>query len=159
MTLIWITGYPGAGKTTTALKLKEVLKEEHKFVLHLDGDDLRDCLCNYNYTLSSRKMLAMSYSRLATMLSKQVDHVVVSTFSFFPEVYKNNRENSDSYLEVLLKPPKKRLMKSRPNIFRGNETTDLFPKLIPPQSPHILIDEDPYPDCAAIVQEICRHVA
>ena len=49
--IYWFTGQPGAGKTTLALELIKHLSNP----IHIDGDNLRDILKNYDYTDSGRK--------------------------------------------------------------------------------------------------------
>lgn len=49
--IYWFTGHPGAGKTTLALELIKQLDNP----IHIDGDNLRDILKNYDYTDIGRK--------------------------------------------------------------------------------------------------------
>ena len=72
--VIWVTGISGAGKTTFANKLCELLKNSFKQVVHLDGDQLRQdlqCEGNQNYGYESRLKLGLSYAKLAKTLSNQ----------------------------------------------------------------------------------------
>ena len=42
---VWLTGLPGAGKTTLALATEQQLRDQGRWVLRLDGDELRQGLC------------------------------------------------------------------------------------------------------------------
>ena len=42
---IWVTGLPAAGKTTLALACERLLQGRSRWVLRLDGDELRQGLC------------------------------------------------------------------------------------------------------------------
>ena len=48
--LIWITGLSGAGKTTIAKKVYEILKQQNpNIIVHLDGDDINSSIENLTY--------------------------------------------------------------------------------------------------------------
>ncbi len=103
-TVLWITGLAGAGKTTIGKRLYELMKQNNRNVVFLDGDLLREVLGNSdNYTLSEREKLAFIYSRLCKMLSDQGLDVICCTISMFPSVWDWNRKNIKSYKKVYLK--------------------------------------------------------
>ena len=58
--VIWLTGRQGAGKTTLAKILHNILDEKLNKVILLDGDKLREVLGNHNYDNDSRSALAMT---------------------------------------------------------------------------------------------------
>lgn len=103
--VFWITGLPGAGKTTIAKALYEVLKPQRPELVYLDGDMLRDVFRNYRYDLASRKELALSYSRMCHLLSRQGHSVICATVSLFHQVHQWNRQNIDKYQEIYLDVP------------------------------------------------------
>ncbi|HTL69526.1 MAG TPA: adenylyl-sulfate kinase [Lacunisphaera sp.] len=43
--VVWLTGLPGAGKTTLAVAVERVLRDRGEPVFRLDGDELRRGLC------------------------------------------------------------------------------------------------------------------
>ena len=45
-TVLWLTGYSGAGKTTIAARLKLMLEDANCAVVVLDGDEIRRGLCS-----------------------------------------------------------------------------------------------------------------
>ena len=109
--VIWVTGLPGAGKTTFAKGLYQVLSEQRADVIHLDGDSLRELFANFDYSIKGRKSIAAQYSKLALMLATQNKVVVVSTVSLFHEVHAWNRVHLPSYTEVFIDASKAVLAK------------------------------------------------
>ena len=85
--LIWITGLPGAGKTTTAKHLYELVKDQVPTVC-IDGDVMRELMGgDLGYTDSDR--LANAY-RIARLCKHLVDHrllVICSTVSLYKEIH------------------------------------------------------------------------
>ena len=52
--IYWLTGQPGAGKTTLAKYLVEYFPKDK--VTHIDGDDLRDIFKNKDYSITGRRL-------------------------------------------------------------------------------------------------------
>lgn len=100
--IFWLTGMPGAGKTTLAKALLDKFKQAQHKVIHLDGDELRQALQNKDYSREGRIQLAASYARLSIMLQKQQFPVIVSTVSLFHEIQQWNRDHIPCYVEVFL---------------------------------------------------------
>ncbi len=100
--LVWVTGLPGAGKTTFSTRLKEILISKKINCILLDGDEMRAVFDNLSYDLSSRKALALQYSKLCRLLTTQNQLVVCSTVSMFDDVRTWNRANISPYTEVYL---------------------------------------------------------
>ena len=67
--IIWLTGQPGAGKTTLAL---EVIKQlDHPKFVHVDGDDLRDLMSNKDYSKEGRIANIRLAQNIALFLEKK----------------------------------------------------------------------------------------
>jgi len=67
--IIWLTGQPGAGKTTLAL---EVIKQlDHPKFVHVDGDDLRDLMGNKDYSKEGRIANIRLAQNIALFLEKK----------------------------------------------------------------------------------------
>ncbi|MBX7491488.1 adenylyl-sulfate kinase [Helicobacter turcicus] len=101
--LVYITGLSGSGKTTLA---KEVVKGIKSMLgvkpIFLDGDALRECVVNSDYSTQGRFNMASYYVRVAKLLVEQDFIVVLSTISMFEKVRAFNVENFKNYLEVYL---------------------------------------------------------
>jgi adenylylsulfate kinase len=97
---------PGSGKSTLANQIVDVIRNSGKQCVWLDGDSLRAILGRANpdsdYTMESRKEIAMIYSKIGTLLNSQGLIVVISTVSLFWEVHAFNRRNVPNYYEVFL---------------------------------------------------------
>jgi adenylylsulfate kinase-like enzyme len=149
-TLIWLTGLAGAGKTSIATSLYELIKVQNKSTVMLDGDILRDVLGNSKgYKREDRLHLALTYAQIAKMLLNQDINVICSTISLFNEIYEWNRINIINYIEVYVKVPKDILVeRDKKNLYsraiRG-EINDVVGIDIPfdePVNAHIIIDND-----------------
>jgi adenylylsulfate kinase-like enzyme len=101
--VIWLTGLPGAGKTTIATLLLERLHILGKQALLLDGDALRNALQLSNYDTDSRKKIALTYARLGKMFSIQGSIAICATVSMFDSVRQWNADNISDYFEVYIK--------------------------------------------------------
>jgi adenylylsulfate kinase len=108
--VLWITGLSGAGKSTLAHEVVRCLRAEGKYVVLLDGDDLRtifgtDVQNIENYGREGRLAIAIKYSHLCRLIASQGVTVVIATISLFREVHDWNRANLPGYFEVYLKVP------------------------------------------------------
>lgn len=105
--VVWITGLSGAGKTTVARRVQELLQQRGVSALLLDGDALRDAMRDphYGYDRESRLNGAHRYARFAKLVADQGFVAVVATISLFHEIHAWNRENLPGYLEVFLDVP------------------------------------------------------
>jgi adenylylsulfate kinase-like enzyme len=101
--VIWLTGLPGAGKTTVATILMTKLRAVGKQTLLIDGDKIRDVLHLHSYDIESRKNIALTYARLGKMFSEQGSISICSTVSMFDCVRNWNAENIGDYFEVYIK--------------------------------------------------------
>jgi adenylylsulfate kinase-like enzyme len=102
--VVWLTGLSGAGKTTIAAQMCQILHEQNIQPVWLDGDQVReainDDLCGHD--IQSRLKNAYRISKLARLFHDQGHMVIVSTMSLFHEIHKWNRQNINGYYEVLL---------------------------------------------------------
>lgn len=101
--LIFITGLSGSGKSTLARALIQRISEVYNTrAIFLDGDILRECVDNTDYSKDGRANMSRYYVRTAKMLVDQGFIVVLATISMFESIRKFNRENFTNYLEVYL---------------------------------------------------------
>jgi len=101
--LYWITGLAGAGKTSLARKLFEILKPQNPALIYLDGDSLREVFgANGQYEEVQRHHISMKYARLCHLLTTQDIDVICATISMFDDVRAWNRKNISDYKEIYL---------------------------------------------------------
>lgn len=86
MSIIWITGQPGSGKTTIC---KQAIKQED---FHIDGDDLRNLFDNKDYSEVGRRKNIELAQQIAEYLHNKGKKVWVSLVS----PYKDQREKFKS---------------------------------------------------------------
>lgn len=102
--VIWITGLPGAGKTTISQEVLRLLKTRTPAVVGLDGDAFRVAMENdLGYSMAERLQNARRLSRMCLLLSSQGLHVVCATVSLFRECHDWNRTQFPHYVEVLVR--------------------------------------------------------
>lgn len=83
--IIWLTGQPGAGKTTIC---KEIIKNDDLKFFHVDGDDLRDLFENKDYSESGRRKNIELAQQISEYLHNKGKNVLVSLVS----PYKDQRD-------------------------------------------------------------------
>lgn len=100
--LYWITGLPGAGKTTIGTELYYTLKGKRDNIVLLDGDVLLSILDENGFSEDERHLRAWKYARLCRTLTNQGITVICCTLSLFEDVRDWNRENNKSYVEIYI---------------------------------------------------------
>ena len=109
--LYWITGLPGAGKTTIGTQLYYSLKKKRENVVILDGDVLLSILDEHGFSENDRHKRAWKYARLCRTLTNQGVTVICCTLSLFEDVRIWNRNNNKSYVEIFIDVPDEILQK------------------------------------------------
>ena len=124
--LVYITGLSGAGKTTLAKQVAKILEVECgvKPIL-LDGDVLRECVVNNDYSIQGRLHMASYYVKITKILVEQGFIVVLSTISMFHKVRAFNRDNFRNYLEVYLEVSEQIRKERDPKNFYKNNALDM----------------------------------
>ena len=84
--IYWLTGQPGAGKTTLAKYLVEYFPKDE--VTHVDGDDLRDIFKNKDYSITGRRLNIQRAQYIAQFMHSKGHNVIVSLVS----PYRDQRE-------------------------------------------------------------------
>jgi adenylylsulfate kinase len=110
-TVVWITGLPGAGKTTLAAEVARVLRGRSAAVVRLDGDVFREVMGNdLGYSREDRLRNAWRVARMCKLLSDQGLDVVCATVSLFREIHEWNRASFARYVEVYLRVSRETLI-------------------------------------------------
>ena len=80
MSIQWVYGLSGCGKTTLARKLLD------RTTIHLDGDDMRRVWTDLGFSDEDRRTQNLRIANLARVLDRQGFNIVVSTICPTPEL-------------------------------------------------------------------------
>ena len=100
---LWITGLSGTGKTTLCCALGQQLKPVCPQLIILDGDAIRALFDNdLGYAEADRMKQIKRMQRLAQLLSRQGQVVLVAALYSHPELLAWNRVHLAGYFELYL---------------------------------------------------------
>jgi len=103
---VWFTGLSGAGKTTIAVQLEEVLRQRGKKVEMLDGDVVRTNLSKgLGFSKEDRDTNIRRIGFVAHLLSRNGVAVICSAISPYREIRDENRALIGDFVEVFVKCP------------------------------------------------------
>jgi adenylylsulfate kinase len=105
MSIVWITGLAGSGKTTLADAVAARLADHHDgAIVRIDGDSVRAELgeAGRGYAREQRLAVAQHIADRALAASRAGHCAIVSTISLFHAVHARNRASGEDYFEVLL---------------------------------------------------------
>jgi len=83
--IYWLTGQPGAGKTTLATWIMASFPTKS---IHIDGDDMRECFHDKDYSETGRRRNVERAQNIAKFMHHKGNTIVVS----FVSPYRNQRE-------------------------------------------------------------------
>ncbi|HOY76923.1 MAG TPA: adenylyl-sulfate kinase [Hyphomonadaceae bacterium] len=110
--VIWISGYSGAGKTTVGRRLDSLLREANIPSVYLDGDELRSILANqWGYERADRIELGRVYFRLCSHLASQGLTVTIAAVAMYDELRQWVKQNIPGAVEVFLDVPQDELLR------------------------------------------------
>lgn len=165
--ITWVIGLSGAGKSTIARVLYEVLGEDWPNLVLLDGDEVRSVFGDdLGYTLEDRRANAERFCRLCEMLDEQNIHVICSILSAFEEHRRWCRENLGDYNEVYVKVPLEELVDRDPKglyeRYQSGEIENVIGMDLPfeePQEPDIVIENtEPFSSPRYLAQQILKQI-
>ena len=104
--VVWLTGLSGAGKTTIAQAIWQVMKPKLPGLVMVDGDTIRGLFgVSLGFHEEARFEQIGRIQRLAAMLASQELPVIVAALYAHPDLMRWNRENLPGYVEVLVDAP------------------------------------------------------
>ncbi len=148
--VIWLIGKSGAGKTSIGEALKRRIATRRPGTVFLDGDILRDAVCeDLGYSVPDRYVSERRSSRLSKLLADQGVPVICAKLSNAPDIRQWNRRNISGYREIYIKVPEDILesedRKGLYRAFRNGETENVVGMDIPfhePLAPWMTIHND-----------------
>ncbi len=146
----WLTGLPGAGKTTLAQQLASTLREQSTTVCVLDGDALRSGVCSdLGFSCEDRAENVRRTAHLAALLNSQGLHVAVAMISPSAAARQTARQivGEDRFKEIHVSTPLEVCRARDPKGLyarsAAGKISDLTGAQAPydvPQAPHLRID-------------------
>jgi len=134
---IWLTGMSGAGKSTIARKLEEVLLERGRRVEVLDGDEVREVLSKgLTFSREDREINVNRIAFVAALLVKHGVTVITAAISPYAEGRKKARERIGSFLEVYVRCTLEELAR--------RDVKGLYARALRGEIPHFTGVSDPY---------------
>jgi adenylylsulfate kinase-like enzyme len=148
--VIWSTGLSGAGKTTLAVALRDILKPQLPHTVLIDGDVIRDVFGeSLGYAEPDRVIQINRIQRLAKILADQGLIVIVAALYSHPDLLAWNRKNLSGYFEIYLKASQdllhRRDQKNLYSMAKKGETKNVVGIDIPwhaPQAPDLIFKAD-----------------
>lgn len=149
---IWITGFSGAGKTSTAKSLISRLNDRGEAAINLDGDEVRAAFGLNKYDSESRCAYTIGYLNLAKLLNASGANVVISAVGMFPVAFEKFWRELNQPVLVFLDLDASALVKT------GKSFDPLFNGYEPPErcSLHLKRREFETPDLVA--EKIIYHL-
>jgi adenylylsulfate kinase len=104
--VFWLCGLSGSGKSTLAISLERFLFEKKYQTIVLDGDNLRDGLCNdLGFSMSDRTENVRRVSETAKLIARNGYIVIVSLISPTTELRSLAKEiiGEEDFFEIFIK--------------------------------------------------------
>lgn len=150
---VWLTGLPGAGKTTIAQRVADRLRAEGRAVEVLDGDVVRQHISrDLGFSREDRMENIRRVAYVAELLVRHGVTVLVALVSPYRQARQQARERISDFLEVYVRCPREVLVERDPKglyarALRGEirNFTGLDDPYEPPEAPDLVLDTDREP--------------
>lgn len=165
--VVWMTGLPGAGKTTIAERLAEILRDRGRRVEIMDGDEIRRGLsADLGFSKEDRSRHADRVGFVSKLLSRNGVVVLVALISPYREFRARVREDIPEFVEVYVDAPLEVCIARDPKGLYAKalagEISDLTGIQDPyeaPESPEVRVSTDRLSVdecCSAIVEQLAE---
>lgn len=134
---VWLTGVPGAGKTTIARRLEGALSERGLLVEVLDGDVIRTNLSKgLGYSKEDRDTNIRRIGFVCKLLARNGVVAIVAAVSPYRAARDEVRADNEDFVEVYLKCPLE--------VLRERDVKGLYARALRGEIPHFTGISDPY---------------
>jgi len=142
--LFWLTGLPGAGKTSIANKIINPLNKKFGHTILFNGDDIRKIFELKDYSFIGRKRIGKQYSKLFQKITDQKINVLFAGGVLIEEVRKRNKKNINNYVEIYLQSNQKKIISKnfKKLYLKTKNLVGLKIKPEYPKNPDIIIHND-----------------
>ncbi|MBX9781897.1 MAG: adenylyl-sulfate kinase [Chitinophagaceae bacterium] len=158
--VILFTGLSGAGKTTIAKAVQQLLLQQNLKPVLLDGDDIRNIIQLHTFDEASRKQYNLRVAQMAALFEAQGHLVMISLIAPYEDVRLQMRNTGNNFKEVYLcadidtcmqRDPKGLYKKALAGEIK--EFTGISAPYYPPQNPELKLDTSilSVDECAAQV--------
>tara|TARA_B110001452_G_C15229254_1_gene425896 strand:+ start:1782 stop:2306 length:525 start_codon:yes stop_codon:yes gene_type:complete len=139
--LFWITGLPGAGKTSIASKVINPINKKFGHTILFNGDDIRKIFELKDYSFTGRKRIGIQYSKLFQKITDQKINVLFAGGVLIEDVRKRNKKKINNYVEIYLKSSQKKIISKnfKKLYLKTKNLVGLKIKPEYPKKPHITI--------------------
>lgn len=145
--VIWLTGLSGAGKTTIAIALRDLLQHQGITPVLLDGDEIRKAIQLTSFDEGSRKQHNLKVGEMASALEAENKIVIVALISPYAEIRNSIRHKCKRFVEVYVatdintcieRDPKGLYKKAISGEIK--DFTGISAPYFPPEHPELIID-------------------
>ncbi len=150
--VVWLTGLPGAGKTTIARELEPKLRRMEWPVEVLDGDELRQNLSRgLGFSREDRETHLKRAAYVAKLLSRNGVAVIAAFISPYRNVREYARKETTNFVEVYVKCSVQTCTKRDPKGLYKKASAGEIKDLTGPQD---VYEEPPNPDLTVNTEKL-----
>ena len=159
--VIWITGFPGSGKSEVSSLIHEKIKKQFGKTIRLSGDDLRILLNLNGYSKKTRKKIGFIYHDICKKISDSGINILIDVVCLFKDIRDKNRKFLRNYIEIYIESDLKKIKKRKNKSFYKNKTKNVWGvdlKAELPKQPDILVKNDFSKSIHIISKEILKKI-